>query len=288
MIPRPIRAQEEKTVVRSMVQAIEEYGQQNDLDHRFVGGMSYGGLLNDKTTYQVDIPRRSIRLQGHTPLLLLRPDKSVRDIDLILCRYDPDKIQPLNKFLNKLKWQVRIKLGFTPPVSFEGLSPYGSKPSGLLQYVTIMQVRDNRLFLVFDKIQQPISYASLEPWNVTLDDGASYTTRNPIADYYAYQFRSPAGVKPKDLSKLIHLKKLTDVIIEAGKKHGIDYTSNAYYGPWQEYINKLENSPLPSVRSKRFLTNLYWKTIGTTLAHGKGIGKPIFAIFNFFTRHTQR
>lgn len=287
MISRSTRAHEEKTVVRNMVKAIEDYGRSNGLDHRFVGGISYGGLLADETSYKIDIVKRTVRLAGHNPLLLLRPDKSVRDIDLILCSYHPEKIAPLKRFLNKLKWQVRIKLGFTPPVSFEGLVPYGSTPQGLMQYVTTMQVRDDEILLVFDKIRQPVSHVSLEPWTVILEDGTSYTTRNPIADYYAYQFRSPAGVKPKDINKLIHLKKLTDTIVEAGHKKGIDYMSDEYYGPWQEYINKLENSTLPSVRSKRFLTQLYWKTIGTTLAHGKGIGKPIFAIFNFFTRHTQ-
>lgn len=270
-----------------MVKAIEDYGQDNGIDHRFVGGISYGGLLNEKTTYDIDIQGRTIKLTGHNPLLLLRPDKSVRDIDLILCSYHPDKTAPLKRFLNKLKWQVRIKLGYTPPISFEGLMPYGSTPQGLLRYVTTMQVRDADIYLVFDKIRQQITHASLEPWHVVLEDGTTYTTRNPIADYYAYQFRSPAGVKPKDITKLIHLKKLTDALIAAGHKKGIDYASDDYYGPWQEYINKLENSTLPSVRSKRFLTQLYWKTIGTTLAHGKGIGKPIFAIFNFFTRHTQ-
>lgn len=270
-----------------MVAAIENYASEHTLDHRFVGGLSYGGLLNDKTTYKIDVEGRSIKLTDHNPLLLLRPDKSVRDIDLILCSYQPEKIPPLKKFLNKLKWQVRMKLGYTPPVSFEGIAPYGSTPQGLMQYVTTLQVKDGDIFLVFDKIRQHITHRSLEPWNIVLDDGTTYTTRNPIADYYAYQFRSPAGVKPKDITKLIHLKKLTDAVIEAGRKYGIDYTSDDYFAPWQEYINKLENSTLPSVRSKRFLTQLYWKTIGTTLAHGKGVGKPIFAIFNFFTRHTQ-
>jgi hypothetical protein len=86
---------------------------------------------------------------------------------------------------------------------------------------------------------------------------------------------------------MIYLKKIADAVVAAGKKRGIDYMSNEYYGPWQTYIDKLKHSTLPSVRSKRFITRLYWQTIGTTLAHGRGIGKPIFAIFNFFTRHTQ-
>lgn len=273
--------------LKSMVRAIEEFSKTNHIDHRFVGGMSYGGLLNDKSTYKIDVARRSVQLTQHNALQLLRPDKSVRDIDLILCTYQPDKLPALKKFLNHLKWQVRLKMGFTPPISFESPSPFGSRPQGVMQYVTIMQVKNDRVYLVFDTIHQYISRASLEPWTVVLKDGTTYTTRNPIADYFAYQFRSPAGVKPKDLTKMIYLKKIADAVVAAGKKRGIDYMSNEYYGPWQTYIDKLKHSTLPSVRSKRFITRLYWQTIGTTLAHGRGIGKPIFAIFNFFTRHTQ-
>lgn len=271
----------------SMVRAIEEYALTHHIDHRFVGGMSYGGLLNKDTKYKIDIAKRTITLTGHNPLLLIRPDKSIRDIDIILCSYLPDKLPALKKFLNQLKWQARLKHGYTPPISFEGPAPYGSVPQGVMQLVTTLQARGSTIYLVFDRIHQQISHASLEPWTVVLEDGTSYTTRNPIADYYAYQFRSPAGVKPKDRKKLVFLKNLAEAVIVKGKKRGINYESKEYFGPWITFISQLEQSTLASVRFKRALTRLYWNTIGTTLAHGRGIGKPIFAIFNFFTRHTQ-
>lgn len=287
MLSRQDRSKEEKTVVRSMVVAIEDYCRGEHLDHRFVGGMSYGGLLNNDTTYTIDVPKRRITLKNHNPLLLLRPDKSVRDIDFILCSYAPEKIQPLKRFLNKLKWQIRLKLSYTPPISFEGLAQYGSKPLGLLRFVTTMQIQRGVAYLVFDKISQAVSPESLEAWTVVLEDGTAYTTRNPIADYYAYQFRSPAGIKPKDHDKVARLKNLVDTMIVEGKKHTIDYMSEEYFAPWQTFIDDIQTSTIPSVKFNRMVTKLYWSTIGTTLAHGRGIGKPIFALFNFFTRHTQ-
>lgn len=287
MLSRQDRSKEEKTIVRSMVVAIEDYCRGEHLDHRFVGGMSYGGLLNSDTTYAIDVTKRKITLKNHNPLRLLRSDKSVRDIDFILCSYAPEKVQPLNKFLNKLKWQVRLKLSYTPPISFEGLTQYGSKPPGLLKFVTTLQIQRGVVYLVFDKVSQAVSSKSLEPWTVVLDDNTAYTTRNPIADYYAYQFRSPAGVKPKDTDKVAHLKRLVDAMIIAGEKHKIDYTSEEYFAPWQQFIDEIQTSAIPSVKFNRMVTKLYWSTIGTTLAHGRGIGKPIFALFNFLTRHTQ-
>jgi len=244
-------------------------------------------LLNETTTFSIDVKSRRIAVKNHNPLKFLRADKSVRDIDFILCTYQPEKIADLKRFLNKLKWQVRLKLGYTAPISFESAAPYGTRPSGLMRYVTTLQVKNEVPYLVFDRITHQIPPRSLEAWTVRLEDGTEYTTRNPIADYYAYQFRSPAGVKPKDIEKLIRLKVLVDAMVAEGKKNGIDYFSDEYYASWKEFIDTLESSAILSIRSKRFLTQLYWNTVGTTFAHGKGIGKPIFAIFNFFTRHTQ-
>ena len=39
---------------------------------------------------------------------------------------------------------------------------------------------------MFDEIKEKISNDSLEPWTVILENGVRYTTRNPLADYYAY------------------------------------------------------------------------------------------------------
>lgn len=275
-------------ILPHMIREIEAFCKEHGIDHRFVGGVSYGGLLNEKTSYAINIKNRTIKLKNYTPLHLMRPDESVRDIDIILLTQDPAKIWILRKFLNALKWKTRTQLSFTPPISFEGIFPLKGRQTGILEYVTTIRSDGDDLYLAFDKIRQKIPRLSLEPWTVILNSQLSFTTRNPIADYYAYQFRSPAGVKPKDITKLIHLKKLVDSILEYGKKDGIDYMSDEYFRTWQEYVDELQRSTIPSVQSKRLITRLYWNTIGTTFAHGKGIiGKAVFSLFNLFNRLRQ-
>jgi hypothetical protein len=156
--------------------------------------------------------------------------------------------------------------------------------------VTVIGVETelDKAYLMFERVIQEVSWKSFEPWTLTLENGLSFTTRNPIGDYFAYQFRSPGGIKPKDIEKLIFLKRLVDDLTEKGVQNGISYFSNEYYGTWQEYIHRLEKSRIPSIQSKRFITSLYWKTIGTPLAHGRGlIGRPMLAIYHFIMRLRQ-
>ncbi|MEK7070422.1 MAG: hypothetical protein AAB966_01310, partial [Patescibacteria group bacterium] len=240
--------------------------------------------------WKINIKKRNIILSNHTPLRLLRPDKTVKDIDLIFFRDDRAKVENLKTFVTEMKRDIRIRTGLTPPISFEGAFYFDKSPKQFLQYVTVIGVQKklNEPYLMFDRVQQKISWESLEAWTVTLENGITYTTRNPIADYFAYQFRVPSGIKPKDVEKLIYLNKIVDDIKEAGKKVDIDYFSSDYYGSWQDYIDQLGKSTLPSVKMKRFITYIYWKTIGTPLAHGKGfIGKGILALFNFFVKLRQ-
>jgi len=271
-----------------MIKNIEAYANEHHINHRFVGGVSYGGMLLENTNYDIDLANKTIHLHNHAPLEVLRGDRSVRDIDLIILTQDAKKIAAFRSHLESLKWDTRLRMGFTPPVSYEGLFDLKTNAGGLLQYVTTIHTDGTNPYLVFDKIQRKISWKSLEPWTLVLENGLCYTTRNPIADFYAYQFRSPAGIKPKDVQKIIRLQKLVEQMQKMGRKHHINYDGSSYYGPWQKYIEELESSPLSSVQTKRALTRWYWATLGTTLAHGRGIiGKPIFALFNLLNRIKQ-
>ncbi len=277
-------------VIRRMIGDIEVFCQEHTIDHRFVGGVSYGGLLNKQTAYTIDITNRTIKLRSHNPLVLLRPDGTVRDIDIVYLTQDSAAIVKLKSYINKLKWDTRRTISFTPSVSFEGpVSFIGHTISSqFLQYVTEIGVKNGAYYLVFDQVVQSISYASLEPWTLVLADGTRYTTRNPIADYYAYQFRSPSGIKPKDVEKLVYLKKLADAVTKEGKKYHIDYRSAQYYGPWKLYIKNLSRSTLPSVQSKRKITHWYWSTFGTQFAHGRGLlGKTLLGFYNLVVRLKQ-
>jgi hypothetical protein len=272
-------------LLRHTIHSIQTYAKQHQLNHRFVGGVSYGGLLQDETSYKIDIQARTVTLKNHTPLTLLRPDQSIRDIDLIILSQSNQQLNAFGTFIQKIKREAKQKTGLTPPISYEGMFELGQTPVGILQYVTTLHTDGHNKYLVFDKIQQRISDKSLEAWHVVLEDGLTYTTRNPLGDYFSYQFRSPSGIKPKDIQKIVHLDKLAKAIQQEGKKYNIDYLGDEYYGPWQAFINELETSTLKSVQQKKAITRWYWSTLGTTLAHGRGIiGKPIFALFNLLNR----
>ena len=272
-----------------MIAAIEKYAQLNGVDHRFVGGVSYGGLLDNNTTYTVDIQKKTIQLHNHHAFEFVRADGSVRDIDLILLNQNAEVIDNFSQYIQSLKWDIKQKLHILPPISFEGVFKKREKPPGLLEYVTTLHSSSDNYFLVFDKVAQQISTTSLEPWTVQLENGLSYTTRNPIADYYAYQFRSPAGIKPKDVKKILNLSKLVDTMLEKGRRKKINYMDAEHYGPWLEFIYRLERSTDPSVQRKRAITRWYWSTLGTAFSHGRGIaGGGALAIFNLLNRMYHR
>lgn len=281
--------QNRRDPLEELVLAIESYCNKAGIDHRFVGGVSYGGLLNEKTRARIDIPARTITLAKHNTLSIARDDRSLRDVDLIYLTTDKKKIAAFKKQIALIKKNMEGKIGEMPSISFEGTLPLReSIPTGFLQFVTVIETKGSKYFLRFDNIRQNIAPESLEPWSVVLENGMRYTTRNPIADYYAYQFRSPSGVKPKDMEKIIFLKKLSDQLIEKGKTYDIDYNSKKYYKSWMSYTNHLKRNWTFPIASKKIITNWYWSTVGTDLAHGKGpVNKHILSFFNLVTRLRQ-
>lgn len=276
------------TIMEEMIVDLEKFCQEHRINHRFVGGISYGGLLNEKTTCTIDVLKREIRLSKHNPLTLLRDDGTVRDIDLIFLTRNQNEIAKLKEFVRNLKWKTRNKISFTPSISIEGVRPIdeGKKTGQFFQYVTEIGVKNGQHYLMFDEIKEKITDESLEPWTVVLEGGVRYTTRNPLADYYAYQFRSPSGVKQKDIEKVKLLKKLSSQIIKDGQNNAVMYNSKQYFQSWQQYIRKLQRSTLPAVLSKRAILAWYWQTLGTSFSHGKGLlGKAIFGLYNTLTRN---
>src|SRR5258708_10746602 len=215
----------------TIIQNIEEYCNRENINHRFVGGVSFGGLLNKQTTYQINIKQKTIHLKNHNPLLLLRSDNTVKDIDLTTLCSDQQKIKNLKTYIMTRKQTAQKDDIIFPEVSIENaIYTAKTKRSKVTQFVTALKVdKNNNLFLTFDDITQQIYWESIEPWTIRLEDKTHYTVRNPMADYYAYQFRSPAGIKPKDKEKLIYLKLLTEKIKEEGKRNKIYYTNQEYF-----------------------------------------------------------
>jgi hypothetical protein len=268
----------------TIITAIEAYCKKNSIDHRFVGSVSFGGLLTKETTYTISLKKRLIQLRKHKPLTLLREDNTIRDIDMILFCTDKEKIQKLKSFLEQVKKHFGKQEAF-PLISVEAtIYPAFGKRKKLLQFVTALEVDEkDQLYLAFENVREKISWKSVESWQIVLEGGVTYTTRNPIADYYAYFFRSPSGIKPKDLDKIILLEKLKNAMIAEGEKYHIDYLSDEYFGNWKEFIENLQSTKTLSILAKKQVVKLYWQTIGTTIAHGKGLGKIFLSLSNQFT-----
>jgi len=249
----------------------DRWCQNKQINHRFVGGVSFGGLLTSNTTWSIDIARREVRLYNPQQLSPERSDGSIKDVDVII----------LNPISHALKKELRhawesesSRLAIRPPLSCETAIFSPIEPNRYTQFVTNILITDGKPYLQFHRMKQEISWQSLESWTVHYGK-YSYTVRNPIADWFAYQFRNPGGVKDKDQEKLALLKKLAESVVCEGKKLGIDYLSEAYFLPWEEFTNRLSTSTSLHIRLKRFLTRLYWSTVGEYIAHGRGLSKPL-------------
>lgn len=279
--------------IQDCIKEIEDYCFKNGIQHRFVGGVSYGGLLNKDTTYEIDIQKKIVDLKKHNALTDLRKDGTVRDIDIIVLEGNLKKVSALQDFIYTLQEGILKKYKVDLPISVEAaIFPEKGERNWLMQLVTAIEVEQSvvygkgQLHLVFEDLKQPISWATMEAWKVRLENGVSYTTRNPLADFYAYSFRSPGGVKFKDINKLVFLKKMAHTMNAMGLNNNpkIDYNNSESYGSWKQYIHKLHDSSNVSIKLKSIFIRLYWNTIGTYIAHGKGTIGHFLA--RFATRFT--
>ena len=199
-------------------------------------------------------------------------DRTKKDIDLLILSKINNQLEGLKEKLNDFD------------VNIEHAIYYPQKINYLLQFVTNIYVNPkNQPFLQFDSIYQPISWESLEPWKVILENKTTFTVRNPLADYYAYQFRTPSGAKSKDLEKLKLLKKLCSDLSKMAKRQKLNYFSNKYFTLWEKYIEQLNSTNNIQIKFKKMVTKIYWNTIGEYLAHGRGVGKYLIKLQNKFT-----
>lgn len=273
----------------TIIRDIENYCNTHGIEHRFVGGVSYTGLINPSTRYTIDIDKRIIAFKKHNKLEALRTDGTVRDIDLIIFTPSKQKMKDLKQYIKRLKASFQDKEAF-PHISVEAaIYPSMGKLQTMFQFVTSILVDENgewgtgNIYLTFDNIKQKIPWKSLERWKVKLENGLTYTVRHPYADYLVYHFRMPSGIKPKDKEKVQKIKQLLDETCLLGKQKGTDYESHEYYSSWVAYISKLHTSG-GWIKLKAFATKLYWDTIGTDIAHGKG---PVSKFFlNFSNKFT--
>lgn len=263
------------------------------VDHRFVGGVIANPITLD-TRVVIDPIAKRAELYSHEQLSLVRSDGTVRDIDLIGFSIDRERYTQARIRLREEKKTARSEGLPYPPISIEP-THYPSWPerSRLRQCVSTIDVDARKLlYLTFGGISQEIPWQTMEPWKVVFENGLELTTINPFAIPKRYYMRNPAGLKAKDrepieyrdgvgYSKIGLLERLAESVREQGVAQSIDYLEA--YKSWDQFLDKLLNNPDPLTRLKAIGTRVYWDTIGTTFAHGRGIFQPLASLGDRFT-----
>lgn len=263
-------------------------------NHRFVGG-AIANPIGIDTTVVINAIQRTARIQSHGDLSLVRSDGSIRDLDAIGFSRFKDSYADARKRLKEESRKAKAQGLPYPPISIEPThyANYWPGRNRIVQLVSTLDVDEaHRLHLTFGKIDQPTPWETMEPWQVTFDGGLQLTTLNLVGLPMRYQMRNPSGLKKKDLAsigvrngksftKIDLLQKIASSVIEQGLTQGEDY--EALYTTWRKFIDTLLNHPDCLTYYKAIVTRLYWNTVGTTLAHGTGILRPVANLGDRFT-----
>lgn len=268
---------------------VEQICRLHNLDHRFVGG-TLTDFLSPQTRWEIDFPNQTLYLKNYTSPQMYHSDGTIKDVDLIcFCPYEREFIQGKSALKSLEKDRKQRREPFPYPSLEPTLFPDWPKRNIFAQMVSGLEVDEGgRLYLVFDKIRQPVEWETVEPWRVVLTNhgNISITTLNPFAHALRYAMRVPSGVKRKDkeiqvtederfnkMSLLMHLGRQVE---QEAQKFGYDYR-HGLYRPWIDFIQEIMRSEDLRIMVKRKITGKYWDTIGTAVAHGRGIFKPLAA-----------
>lgn len=231
---KPLLSDHEYEVILRMV---EQYCRKHDLDHRFVGG-TLTDSIGPQTKFNIDVQSKEVTLINPEPLNPTRPDKTVKDIDLVVFTPDETRFKRAREAFED--WRKRyIAQGISIPfISIEAAKhPDWSRRNPLTQFVTSFEKdQDGQPQLVFGSTKQAIDPESLEPWKVNLGNGLRITTLNPVAHALCYALRVPSGVKKKDkaiigdrescygqFNKMGLVGRLAAETRKAGQEQGLDY-----------------------------------------------------------------
>lgn len=249
-----------------------------DVDIRFVGG-TITDLIGEETILAVDEQEHTIFLEGNNPLHLRRNDGTVKDIDLLSMCPDKDHVDEFKRRIKNREMDLK-KLGFTVPQISLNATYYQNAPDAVnpwperkkwAQAVSSIDHDGTGYSLNFGSIHVPVSDRSLERWNVELDDGTVLPMFHPYIHVLRYYMRFAGGLKSKDRAKVAHLFNFSTTVIKSYVGSNGKDAYAEYYPEWYQFIDQMCLNQYPGVSIKRDLSHLYWNTIGSEVAHGKGI-----------------
>lgn len=248
-------------------------------DHRFVGG-TLTDLLNPTTEADVDFSYRRIILRKFTPPQMFRTDGSVKDVDIICFPVRLDKFKKIKTELKILEMSEKMRGHRFPRISIEtsrGLTI--PKANEFRQITSGIEYEQGSMFLTYDHVKQEVKPLSMQPWTIKAGS-LRFTTLSPYAHILRYCMRVPSGIKAKDKEKIPALAKLAVQVKNEAEKHGLDYQD--LYKPWIDFIATIKHDTNISMLLKRALTKEWW-TIGTAVAHGRGVFGPLAQFGDKFT-----
>lgn len=267
------------------IQQVQIIGKKHGFILILVGGGAIR-LIGDQTHIQsLDRQKRVIKLKTANDPTTQRSDMTLVDLDMIAFAEKPSAQTP--QVFKKLQKELKVlqqKKEF-PPISLEPVfyHPAWKKPNTLIQFVSSIEKEKETYFFRLDSIKQPVQTTSLAVWTWQVEDAAneSIQTFSPLALQLRYAIRG-LGKKPKDIQKVWKENAPFTKFV----KEFDNLTKQKYQKDFREWLlfeNKLQANTYPRIYMKRGLYQLYWRTVGTYLAHGTGIiGKILLPFGNTF------
>lgn len=264
-----------------VINYIEDYCKSAKLDHRFVGG-TVSDFIGPQTDYRIDVKQRKVVLINPNQPSMIRSDKTVKDIDIVVFTPDRQKYEEATQKFENLQISESKTGAAFPFISVEAARHADWPPRNIWkQFVSAFEY-DSAVqpHLVFGVTDQRINPDSLQPWKIDIGDGFEITTFHPLGHMLCYALRVPSGVKRKDktvlgekefgtFNKMGLLGRLAVRTREEEAQAGLNGSQS--FREWADYIRTLSRNPDMLTKVKSVVTRLYWDTIGTTVAHGSGI-----------------
>lgn len=185
-----------------------------------VGGVVTSALLEPSTV--IDVEKQRIIVDPGFAVSGVRPDGTIRDIDLIVFTTDKEEV---GNYSQQLRRQLAVAVGeegVVPEVSAAGYETSRLDTEPWLQFVSQFVLLDKRVYLKLGHVVQEIPRSSQEDtWELVWGDSA-FLVLHPLAHLCSYLTRSVTGVRPKDSKnvQLLRLRLLTIFPLEEWQKYG--------------------------------------------------------------------
>lgn len=278
--------------LRQTIQKVQGIGERHGFVVAIVGGALVRNISKGVIIQRIDSKDKAIYL-SHTenPGISREEDpKTTVDIDAIAFSQNKDPFnektrQQFSELQSALQKLQKTEKGF-PAISIEPVfyHPAFPEPNSLFQFVSSVEMEKantDKYIFKLGSITQEVAKESLEPWTYVFETGEKIASLMPSAIQRRYAIRGFTK-KPKDKTKIWgEDSAFAQFVAEFNKQTHNQFEK--YFAEWDNFEKTIQTSKEPLTATKRTLWNLYWKTIGTYLAHGTGlIGKILLPLGNTF------